>query len=171
MRIAQKEIQRAVDVRASPERVWHEVTRLDIAAFSHPAYLSILGIPKPLRAEILQAGVGGARVAYFERGRRFSQQITDWQPGRRYAFTFRADPGFRVAYVLDLSNGPFRMIAGAYDLSANPTGTRLSLLSLYELRGVAGVCLGVPVRMVLDLFQRYLLRSIRASAERVRYLG
>jgi hypothetical protein len=36
----------------------------------------------------------------------------------------------------------------------------------HELRGVAGVCLGVPVRLVLGLFQRYLLRSIRANAER-----
>jgi hypothetical protein len=166
MRVDRRDLQRVIDVRASTDSVWREVTRLDISAFPHPPYLSILGIPKPLRAEILRPGVGGARIAYFARNRRFSQEITDWQPGRRYAFTFRADPGFRVAYALDLSDGPFRMVAGAYEMSATSIGTRLSLFSEYELRGTAGAVLRVPVRIVLGLFQHYLLRSIRANAER-----
>ena len=97
---------------------------------------------------------------------RFSQEITDWHPGQRYAFTFRADPGFRVAYALDLCDGPFRMVAGAYEMSATATGTRLALFSQYELRGATGALLGAPVRAVLGLFQQYLLRGIRANAER-----
>lgn len=61
MRIEQRDIHRAIDVNASTDAVWSEVTRLDISAFPHPTYLSILGIPKPLRAEILRHGKGGAR--------------------------------------------------------------------------------------------------------------
>ena len=63
-------------VAASPEAVWQEVTEVDIAAFRHPAYLAILGIPKPLRAEVLQPGMGGVRVAYFSNNLRFSQEIS-----------------------------------------------------------------------------------------------
>jgi hypothetical protein len=142
------------------------VTEVDIAAFRHPPYLALLGIPKPLRAEVVAPGVGGARTAFFSDGRRFTQEITEWRPYERYAFTFQADPGFRVAWFLDLSDGPFRMSSGAYRLVSVPDGVRLSLSSRYELRGLAGAGLCVPVWLVMALFQRYLLRGIKANAER-----
>jgi hypothetical protein len=106
------------------------------------------------------------RVAHFSNGRRFSQEITEWRPPERYAFTFKADPGFRVGYCLDLADGPFRMVAGAYQIDRAGSGARLALSSEYELRGVAGALLRIPVRLVLRLFQAYLLRGIRMNAER-----
>lgn len=166
MRIERHSIEHSVDVAAKAESIWQEVTQVDIASFRHPAYLAILGIPKPLRAEVVRPGVGGARIAYFLNGLRFTQEITEWQPPRRYGFTFKPDPGFRVAYCLDLSDGPFRMVAGAYRLSPTEVGTRLTLSSQYELRGVLGASLRLPVRLILDLFQTYLLRGIQANSER-----
>lgn len=165
VRVKRYHIEHSAQVAASPELVWQEVTQVDIAAFPHPAYLSILGIPKPLRAELLRPGAGGVRVAHFSNSRRFSQEITEWGPPERYAFTFAADPGFRVAYILDLATGPFRMVAGAYALRRTAHGTALTLSSEYELRGARGACLYGPVRLVLHLFQSYLLRGIRANAE------
>ena len=159
-------IAQSIPIAASTESVWNQVTQLDIAAFRHPLYLSALGIPKPLRAEVLRGGVGGARVAHFSNNLRFAQEITDWKPGERFAFTFKPDPGFRVAYLLDLSDGPFRITAGAYDLAPSANGTHLTLSSTYDLHGVFGAILRWPVRLVLYLFQAYLLRGIRANAER-----
>ena len=155
-------------INASAETVWRHVTEVDIASFQHPTYFSLLGIPKPLRAEIIEPGLGGARIAFFSYHLRFSQKITEWQPPERYAFTFQADPGFQVAYVLDLFDGPFRMKTGAYRIVPCPNGVDLSLSSQYELYGLTGVCLWLPVRFVLELFQRYLLRGIKANAERTR---
>jgi hypothetical protein len=166
VRIERHSIEHSVDVAASADSVWQEVTQVDIASFRHPAYLSILGIPKPLRAEVLRPGVGGVRIAFFTNNLRFSQEITEWQPPERYAFTFKADPGFRVAYCFDLSDGPFRMVAGAYRIRRTEHGTRLSLSSQYELRGVLGACLRLPVRLVLHRFQLYLLQGIQTNAER-----
>jgi hypothetical protein len=165
MRVKQYHIEHSAQVAAAPELVWREVTQVDIAAFPHPAYLSLLGVPKPLRAELLRPGAGGVRVAHFSNNRRFSQEITEWRPPKRYAFTFTADPGFRVAYILDLASGPFRMVAGAYALRPAGRGTSLTLSSEYELRGVRGACLYGPVWLVLHLFQSYLLRGIQANAE------
>jgi hypothetical protein len=159
------DIEHATQINASAETVWHHVINVDIASFRHPAYFSALGIPKPLYAEVLEPGVGGARIAYFSNNRRFSQVITTWQPHEQYAFTFHADPGFRAAYLLDLSVGPFQMKAGAYHITPAQNGVHLSLSSQYLLRGIAGLCLYVPVRLTLELFQRYLLRGIKANAE------
>lgn len=166
VRIKRYSIEQSVSISASVESVWREVTEVDIASFRHPIYLSILGIPKPLRAEVQEPGVGGVRIAYFSNDLRFSQVITEWRPSERYTFTFKADPGFRVAYLLNLSNGPFRMIAGAYRIARTDTGAMLTLSSQYELRGVIGLCLSVPVRSVLRVFQTYLLRGIQANSER-----
>ena len=166
LRKEQHTIEHSMHINASAKSVWRHITEVDIASFRHPTYFSLLGIPKPLRAEVVESGVGGARTAFFSNCLCFSQKITEWQPHERYAFTFRADPGFRVAYFLDLSDGPFRMKAGAYRIAPSQGGVRLSLFSQYELYGIAGVCLRVPVRLILGLCQRYLLRSIKANAER-----
>jgi len=161
-----RRIKHSVCVCAPAECVWRHITDVDIASFRHPAYLSVLGLPKPLRAEVIEAGVGGRRVAYFDNGKRFTQEITVWNPLDQYAFTFQADPGFRVGHVLDLAEGPFRMRTGTYTLSVVAGGIRLQLESQYELRGVRGVSLIPPVWLVLSMFQKYLLRGIKANAER-----
>lgn len=166
LRKEQHAIEHSTQINASAETVWTHITEVDIASFHHPAYFSLLGISKPLRAEIDEPGVGGARTAFFSNQRRFTQKITEWRPFERYAFTFQADPGFRVAYILDLSDGPFQMKAGAYRITPGQNGVRLSLTSRYELSGIVGLCLHVPVRLVLSLFQRYLLRGIKTNAER-----
>jgi hypothetical protein len=159
-------IESSIDVDAPPESVWLEVTEVDIASFPHPAYLRLLGIPKPMRAEVTQPGLGGRRTAYFATGKRFSQEITAWEPPRHYAFTFHADRGFRVAYLLDISNGPFQMKEGAYTIEPRDAGVRLRLLSHYELKGMMGMLIAAMVRPVMSMFQRYLLRGIKANAER-----
>jgi hypothetical protein len=166
MRIQQHAIEHTVHVHASPAAVWENVTQVDIASFRHPGYFRLLGVPKPLRAEIVRSGVGGSRTAYFSRGLRFTQEITAWLPPQHYAFTFHADPGFRVGHVLDLANGPFQLKAGAYHIVPDEYGVLLTLSSRYELSGLAGACLRLPVRLVMALFQRYLLNGIRTNAER-----
>lgn len=159
-------IEHSILIKAAPQSVWRHITEVDIASFRHPVYFSLLDIPKPLRAEVVEQGVGGARIAFFANSLRFSQEITEWQPYERYAFTFRADPGFRVGYLLDLSDGPFRLKAGSYRITSRPEGVRLTLTSQYELEGLAGLFLRIPVRLVLALFQRYLLKGIKTNAER-----
>lgn len=160
------EITHVTDVQAPAEIVWQQVIEVDIAAFDHPAYFSLLDIPKPLNAEVTKPGVGGRRVAYFANGRTFTQTITTWQPHTQYDFTFHASANFRVSYLLNLANGPFQMKAGSYKIVPQDGGVRLFLSSNYQLRGIVGLLLYIPVRLVLNLFQRYLLRGIKANAER-----
>jgi hypothetical protein len=166
MKVKEHGISHSVDICAPGECVWRHITDVDIVSFRHPVYLSALGVPKPLRAEIIDAGIGGSRIAYFDNDKRFTQEITSWKYPERYSFAFRADPGFRVGYFLDLAEGPFRVTSATYIISPVESGVRLKLESRYELRGAMGACLYLPVWLVLNLYQRYLLRGIKANAER-----
>lgn len=115
---------------------------------------------------MMDARAGGVRIAYFDNDKRFTQEVTFWKPLEQYSFTFRADPGFRVGHFLDLAEGPFRMKSGTYTISLIDGGVRLRLTSRYELRSASGLCLSLPVWLSLGLFQNYLLRGIKANAER-----
>lgn len=156
----------SVVIASERERVWQEITQVDIVTAKHPAIFRLFGIPKPLRAEMRASGEGGERIAFFANGLRFVQRITTWQPGFRYAFRFQPDPGFRVAYYFDLTKGPFRIISGSYELHAHPQGIELLLASHYTLRGVIGNLIALPVWLLMRIYQNFLLHSIRANCER-----
>jgi hypothetical protein len=159
-------LEASIVVRAPADLLWKEVTEVDIASFRHPLYLRALGVPKPLNATVVASGVGGARIAHFSNGRSFSQAITEWEPNVYFGFTFHADPGFRVGWLLDLGSGPFCMRSGAYRFRPADSGIELTLVTRYSLRGVAGACLKLPVGLILRIFQRYFLAGIRRNAER-----
>ncbi len=65
MQIRKCNIKNSTRINAPIKYVWQQITEVDIAAFQHPMYLRALGIPKPLRAEVVEAGVGGVRIAFF----------------------------------------------------------------------------------------------------------
>lgn len=90
------------------QRTWDKVTDVDIADFSHPTFFKLVGIPHPLRAEVLADGVDGERIAYFDTGKRFIQRITVWDPLREYAFTFNPEKGFTVVYLSTFPTASFR---------------------------------------------------------------
>jgi hypothetical protein len=154
----------SIRVLATPETVWRNITNVRIDSSVPPRLFTLLGIPKPLHAELFEKPPERRRVAYFSNGKRFSQEITSWQPLESYAFTFRADRGFKVAFVLDLSRGPFRLVSGEYHMVHNGSGIELTLTSTYFVGGLMRL-FSIPVAIVMRAFQRYLLSSIKKSCE------
>ena len=57
------------------------------------------------------------------------------------------------------------MKSGAYRIEKISDGVRLYLSSKYQLTGLIGAILALPVRIVLYMFQRYLLKGIREKLE------
>lgn len=151
----------------SVQRAWDEITDVDIADYAHPPVLRLMGIPHPLRAEVVAGGVGGQRIAYFATGKRFIQRITVWEPCHEYAFTFNPEAGFKVVFFFDLSSGFVQIPSGSYllDSPAGESGTRIRLSTQYSIDRRVRLLLGFPVRLTLRMFQRYLLRSITRNVE------
>ena len=107
-----------IEIQAPPELVWEHITNVRIEQFSDPWIFRLLGVPKPLSADLLKAGEGGSRIAYFDSGKRFIQEITVWRPFEEYSFDFNPEKGFRVGYFFDLSDGVFQVPNGSYSLEA-----------------------------------------------------
>jgi len=146
--------------------VWKHVTDVDAMAYPHPAIFRILGVPRPLRAELQGVGIGASRTAWFDNLKRFTQVVSEWRPPTNLRFSFTADPGFRAGYLFDISSGPFRIIEGWYQLDEiRPTATRATLGTRYFCSVHRILAIPWIIRRVLPAYQRFLLRMIKANCE------
>lgn len=160
-----KTIYSTIDIQGRVEDVWENITNVRIEQFADPKIFRFLGIPRPLRADLLVEGTGGQRIAYFDSGKRFTQEITVWKPLTEYSFNFNPEKGFKVGYFFDISDGIFRVPSGSYLLTKNETGTALQLSTTYSLDRRFYFLLNIPVRLILKVFQKHLLTSIKRNIE------
>lgn len=160
-----KSISSSIEITGKAENIWENITDVRLEQFADPLIFKLLDIPKPLKAEVLSAGEGGSRVAYFDSGKRFLQKITVWKPFTEYSFSFNPEKGFKVGYFFDLSDGVFRILSGSYYLTPVNTAIRLTLVTRYSLHSRFYFLANLPVRLVLKMFQKYLLASIKKNTE------
>ena len=159
-----KSIDSDIEINGPPGVIWENITNVKIEQFSDPLIFKFLDIPKPLRAEVISEGVGGSRIAYFNNGKRFIQEILVWKPLTQYSFSFNPEKNFKVCYFFELSEGVFRIPRGEYFLSTNSSFTTLKLATTYSIDKRFYFLLNLPVRLILKLFQRYLLSSIKRNS-------
>ena len=60
-----KSVSNTIKLNSDSHKVWNEITNVMVAKFKFPFLFKLLGIPKPLSAEVIREGVGGYRVATF----------------------------------------------------------------------------------------------------------
>jgi hypothetical protein len=154
-----------IEINSLPESIWENIMNVKIEPLSDPLFFRLLDIPKPLRAEVISEGAGGSRIAYFNNGKRFMQKILIWNPLKEYSFSFNPEKGFKVFYFFDLSEGIFRIPHGAYYLNTKPYSTKLRLETTYSIDRRFYFLLFLPVRLVLKIFQKYLLSTIKKNSE------
>jgi hypothetical protein len=154
-----------IDIAGLPETIWENITNVKIEQFSDPIIFKLLDIPKPMRAEVISEGKGGKRIAYFDSGKRFIQEILEWKPCEEYSFSFNPENGFRVCYVFELSEGVFQIPFGAYHLLTVGNITTLKLTTTYSIDYRLYYFFNLPARLILKAFQRYLLTSIKKNSE------
>ncbi len=160
-----KTLTSSIEIKASRETIWSHITNVHIDQFSEPAVFRILGIPKPLSAEIISEGKNGMRIACFDNGKKFVQKILIWNPYVKYSFSFNPEKGFRVLYAFDISDGIFRILYGNYQLKNLNGTTTLKLSTTYSIDKRLSILLNIPVTMILRVFQKHLLESIIKNAE------
>lgn len=160
-----KTITSSIEIDGKPALIWENITNVKIEQFSDPWIFRLLGIPKPLSAELLAEGKGGQRIAYFDTGKKFVQEITSWEPLKEYSFNFNPEKGFIVGHFFDISNGVFRVLSGAYFLSDKRGRIELLLQTTYSLDRRIYWLFNLPVSLVMKAFQKYLLTAIKRNSE------
>jgi hypothetical protein len=136
--VEQREVENVIHIRAAPSVVWREIKSVrEIDPRELPLHLAhVIGLPRPLEATLSHDGIGGVRVAKFERGLEFLETVTDWQPERRLSFTIAAQPAPSTALDEHVAVGGayFDVLDGTYELEQLPDGsTLLKLVSHHRL--------------------------------------
>jgi Protein of unknown function (DUF805) len=133
------EVRSAIDVHATPDRVWENVIAFPPLAPSSELPFR-LGVAYPQSAHIDGAGVGATRYCVFSTGP-FVEPITRWEPGRHLSFDVSQSPPplreltFYSAIAPPHLDGYLRPRRGEFRLIPLPGGwTRLEGSTWYELR-------------------------------------
>lgn len=125
--------QRSIHVDAPAPVLWHLV---NYPTGIRPAELKDgfayrIGVPYPIEARTLEERKGGLRQLVWQRGVRFQEEITEFAPGRRIAWTYRFTPESFPAGSLDehvtIGGLYFTLLDTAYTLTPEAGGTRLEI--------------------------------------------
>ncbi|HCB77047.1 MAG TPA: hypothetical protein DEP91_12900 [Sphingomonas bacterium] len=166
-------VTRSVVVAASPDRLWPLLRGIpDVRPGEGRWNLSqdVLGIPRPVGAQMVGEGVGATRLANWGPQIRFREKITDWRPGRAIAWTFHFDDvrgwAFTDRHLMPDSHY-LKVRDGGYRLDPLPgSRTRVTLHTRYEATTPVNLYTRLWGELFLGDVQDNLLALVRHRAER-----
>jgi len=130
-----------IDIHASRDSIWNNVVcvRAIPAASDKGAVTRFLGFPRPVKAELNYAGVGGSRKAVFTGGLVFDEVVKEYEAGKFMHFSICANPHDIPSTTMDehivIGGDYFDVLDGTYRLEQlNDTTCRLHLYSHFELK-------------------------------------
>jgi len=130
-----------IDIRSTREKIWNNVVRVkEIPAASDKGTITrFLRFPRPVKAELNYAGVGGSRKAVFTGGLVFDEVVKAYEPGKSMHFSIRANPHDIPSTTMDehvvIGGDYFDVLDGTYQLEQlTDTTYRLHLFSHFELK-------------------------------------
>jgi hypothetical protein len=130
-----------IDIHAPASRIWSNVVRVRTIneEEDHGRLTKLLGFPRPIRAELDYAGVGGSRQAIFSKGLIFRELVKEYADEQRMSFSIDADPHAIPATTMDqhivVGGKYFDVLDGTYELKPLPGGIyRLNLFSHFTLK-------------------------------------
>ena len=161
-------------IDAPPETVWPLVASVDSIRPEErrPSLFTMLGFPPPVSATLSHHGIGGVRIARFERGLAFTETVTEWVHGERLGFTIDATTDGVSAPPLDqhvMIGGPyFDVMTGGYELHPVNGGraTRLVLRSEHRTSTRFNFYAGWWADRVMASIQNNIMAVHKARAER-----
>ncbi len=127
-----------ISIHAPAPVVWRNIERVRAIAPAElrTSWANTIGFPRPVEATLSFEGVGGVRDASFERGLTFTETVTDWQPGKRIAFTIAANTSAIPSTTLDehvtVGGRFFDVLTGDYTLEPLPNGDTLLHLASHQ---------------------------------------
>lgn len=129
-----------IDIDAPAETIWKNVTRVrEIAVNEDQGWLTrLLGLPRPVKAELDFEGVGATREAIFTKGLIFHETVSEYVEGRKMVFSIKAYPHEISPLAMDehvvIGGKYFDVLNGVYLLEKRGNNKhRLHLYSHFKL--------------------------------------
>ncbi len=134
------------------------------------SFVHLIGLPKPVAADMHGSGAGAVRVSRWEKNVRFEEVITVWNRPHAMHYRFHIPPGSIPRDALDrhveMGGEYFTVLDGGYDLAAAPDGTTLlTLRTRFANKSRLTVYGNLWGKMVLQDFHRSILGLMRTRAE------
>ena len=168
---ALREVTTATAIEASPETVWRQIVRVPtIADAEQPwSFFHEIGVPRPLEASLSHEGVGGLRRARFEGGITFEETVTEWDPGRGFAFHIRVNPESIGPDVLDrhvkVGGEYFDVVRGRFRIEPAGRGVVLHLSSRHRLSTRLNPYAGLWTDAIMRDIQRTVCGVVKRRSE------
>lgn len=166
------QVSSSVEVNAPAATIFRGLAAVDtIEATEYQAGIwNRLGVPRPIRATVDKAALGGHRTGHFEGGLRFDEVITAFDAPRKMAFDIAVDPSTLRPNSTErhaLEGGYFRFIDATYTLDPlDGERTRLTLSSRYVVKSTVYAYGNLFGRALVGDFQERVLAVLKLRAER-----
>lgn len=167
-----KAITNTIEINAPAEAIWPEIASVEAIPPDRirNRWIYWIGFPKPIAATLDRAGVGGVRIATFERDVSFFEEVTVWDPPRTLSFSIHADPEFIPQSAFDrhiIVGGRFYdVLDGTYVIEPlGPDRCRLHLTSNHRLSTRFNAYAAWWSVQIMDQIQGSILDVIRERTE------
>jgi uncharacterized protein YndB with AHSA1/START domain len=153
------DISHEIVIAAPASKVWQSL--LNIKAIEHHetrwSFSTLIGFPNHLETTLDTLKIGGIRTAQYEKGLRFDEIITQFEPEKRLVLDINTDPSKIPPTVMDehivIGGKHLDILEDIYTLQALPDGkTRLTLSSHFFI--------STPFNWYAGLWANYLMNDI-----------
>lgn len=159
-------------IEAPIETVWREAIEIRDIADAEQSWTvtqSLLQIPRPVDARLIERDGGLVRAATWRGDVRFFEVVTEWRENEAVAWAFdipEAAADRMLDHHLRLDQDYLRLEGGQYTLEAiSPTRTRLTLTTSYKARTPFNAYASAWGDLLLGDIHRNVLNIVRERAE------
>jgi hypothetical protein len=161
-----------IEIHATKAQIWQNVTRVHAisTAQDSASFTRFLGFPRPIKAELDTAGIGGKREAVFDKGLVFHETVIAYQPIKSMTFTIKANPYEIPSATMDkhivVGGDFFDVLTGTYELEQIDNRTcRLKLYSNFKLSTTFNFYASIWASWIMKDIQQNILKVIKARSE------
>lgn len=162
----------SIDIHAGADTIWNNVVHVKAIdpAEDHGTLTSFLGFPRPIRAELNYAGVGGSRQAIFSKGLVFEEVVKSYEPEKKMHFSIKADPHNIPSTTMDehivIGGDYFDVLDGTYELEKlDDRNYRLHLYSHFLLKTNFNFYASWWASLIMKDIQNNILQVIRTRCQ------
>lgn len=165
-------VSRSIEIAGSREEIWALMQTIPTLADGEGQWnvtQDLVGVPRPVRAELVGSGIGALRMAEWQHDIAFRERVTQWQEGEAIGWTFEFPPNEGWAFTdrhLRPDAGYMQIESGGYRLQEiSPGHFRLTLATRYAARTHFNPYAALWGELFLGDIQDNLLTAIRQRVE------